>query len=240
MKNTLYFAICDDEKIITQHVKDKLEQLLQEIEIINYQIDIYYNGRELIKSKKSYNLLLLDIEMPEMDGFSVAKEINQLTKRPLIIFLTSHRKFMSKGYHVKAFRYLVKPVQDDELQEAVLSAIKEITTFQGVIVKRDDRSKEIINVNEIMYIEALGEGCSLHMGNYSFIKKEPLKYWKKTLPKDLFIQTHKSYLVNLKYMKKIGHNTLTVSCDHEIPIAARRKTAVSDAAHAFARTKGRG
>ena len=146
MKNMIYIAICDDEEIPIRYIKNKLEQELQKMEVTSYQLDIYYSGVDLLKNKKTYDILLLDIEMPEMDGFSVAKGMNQLKKKPLIIFLTSHREFMSKGYHVKAFRYLLKPISDQEFQEAIFSAIKEITSFQGVMKKTEKAKKSSISM----------------------------------------------------------------------------------------------
>jgi len=233
-------AICDDEEIMTRIAKEKLEQVLDSMGINDYSLDCYHNGKDLLNSEKNYHLLLLDIEMPEIDGFSLAKELNQLAKKkPFIIFLTSHKGLSLKGYHVNAFRFLVKPIKDKELQEAISSAVKELMMFCNIVVKVG-KEKELISIRELIYIEALGDSCNIYTQESSFVVTEPLKYWKKVLPEALFIQTHKSYLINLQYLKRIKESNVYLKNGEEIPLAFRRRKEVTDTAHEFVRMKGRG
>jgi len=241
MKNELRIAICDDEKIMTDVIERELEQLLQVIEVTNYHLDTYHSGMELLQSGKDYHLVFLDIEMPEIDGFSLAEKLNRLKKKPMIIFLTNHRDLAAKGYYVSAFRYLTKPLEMELFQEAVSSSVKKLISFHKIIVK--SKGKEmIVDVNEMTHIEADGTGgCYFYIGDKFFNKEESLKYWEKTLPEGMFVKTHKSYLVNLRHIKQINDKkVLCLSSGKEIPLAAREYKKVNNAFHEFIRIQGRG
>jgi len=248
MYDTLRIAICDDNEMMTAMVEEKLRQTLQMIEITDCEIKIYHSGMELLASKEAYHLVLLDIDMPEIDGFLVAEKLNQQRKKPLIIFLTSYQDLTSKGYHVKAFRYLTKPINDEAFQEGISSACKEMAPLHMAIsiIVRDEYEKKyktetvMINLHEITQVEALGTGCCLYTDDSELIVKEPLKHWKTTLPKDIFIQTHKSHLVNLNYVKRISHDKkiIYLKPNQEVPIARNQKKNFIEAFHEFAKIKG--
>ena len=248
MNDKLRIAICDDNEMMTTIVEEKLQQTLQRVEVTNYEIGIYCGGMELLASEKDYHLVLLDIDMPEIDGFSVAKKLNQRKKNPFVIFLTIHSDLVQKGYHVKAFRYLTKPINDEEFQEGISSAVKEMAPCHmaiSIIVrdeyeKKDRKETAMIDLYEITHVESLGTGCCLHTEDSKLIVKETLKYWKKVLPKDRFIQTYKSHLVNLNYVKKISHDKkkIYLGLNQEVPIARNEKKNFIESFHRFARIKG--
>ncbi len=104
-------AICDDEPL---HI-DKIRSILMDEETDNYTKPA--NLLNTITAGKRYDVLFLDIMMPEIDGISLARELRELDEDMLIVFITSKIEFMQTGYEVKAFRYLLKDQIDTGVAE---------------------------------------------------------------------------------------------------------------------------
>ncbi len=114
-------AICDDEQIFRDTLYKKLVKYNKTFEIKEFR-----TGRELIDSRIKFDIIFLDIEMPELNGMDTAKKLRKLSVGSIIIFLTSHIECIQDAFKVKAFRFLSKPVQEDALNEALEEAEKEI------------------------------------------------------------------------------------------------------------------
>lgn len=238
MQKTIRIAVCDDERIIMEIVKEEIQKVLNDMDVKEYIIDLYSNGLDLLKSSEKYYLLILDIEMPGVDGLTLAKIVNESKDKPIIIFLTSHKELMTCGFHVRAFRYLIKPIIQEEFAEAISSAMKEILLFDTLVLE-ENKKQQVIDISDIIYIESLGEGCCIHTEKLKFIRKESLKYWTKRLPEKVLIQTHRGYIVNLGYVRSLTSNTILLKTEEKIPLAARKRKYVNDALHEYVRRKAR-
>lgn len=97
---------------------DELKSLIMGIKP-NWNVSIYNNGTDLLKNIDKEYILILDIEIPEINGMKIAKIIRQNRKDIEIIFLTSHSELMSEAFKVKAFRFLNKPIDKKKLIEAL-------------------------------------------------------------------------------------------------------------------------
>ena len=111
-------AVCDDEERYRIDLKTHLDKLL-----INddYDIDTFDDGNMLIKEFVSspYDLVFLDIEMPVVDGITLAKKLRSVSENVFIVFLTGHIEYALEGYEVNALRYLTKPVDINKLKEVI-------------------------------------------------------------------------------------------------------------------------
>ena len=238
MKTKIKIAVCDDEIIILEIIINKLKNVLNQTDFKDYDIHSFSNGLDLLKSKEQFHLILLDIEIPGTDGLSLAKILNDSEMRPIIIFITSHKELMPWGFHVKAFRYLTKPFDNHDFNEAIDSALKELLQVDTIIIDTPDNSI-LVDVKEIVYIESLGEGCCIYTSSSNYIRKETLKYWLNHLPKNNFIQTHRSFVVNLKYVRSIETNHVYLKNDNNVPVSFRRRKVLKESLHNYIRRKSR-
>lgn len=219
----MQIAVCDDEDIICQEIKKKLLNIRQE-----YEITTYNSGHELIDSKKDFDLILLDIKMPEIDGMKTAEILRGNGNDSLIIFLTSYVEAMPDAFKVKAFRFLCKPLEKERFMEAVLGAEKELVDNKKIFVTIKGETK-IINVTDILYLEAFGDGTYIFTKNEVLESNETLKKWGEKLGTEHFFQTHKSYIIALRYVKRIESKYViikNVSCD--IPVSRRRNAELKE------------
>jgi DNA-binding LytR/AlgR family response regulator len=177
---------------------------------------------ELINSKKKFHIYLLDIEMNGLNGFQVGRILNKNEKVPVIIYISSHTEFIQEGYKYNAFRYLYKPINDKQLFEALKSATNKIFNNTNIIIKDNDK-KILLGVEKIIYIESMGEGSCVMTHDKYYVQKETLKHWIEILPESEFVQTHRSYIVNMKYINEFSVDSLLLSCGAQIPLSTRNQ-----------------
>lgn len=219
----MQIAVCDDEDIICQEIKKKLLNIRP-----RYKISIYHSGYELIDSNKKFDLIFLDIKMPNIDGMKTAEILRKNGNNSLIIFLTSYVEAMPEAFKVKAFRFLCKPLEKERFMEAVLGAEKELVDNKKIYVTIKGETK-IINVTDILYLEAFGDGTYIYTKNEVLESNETLKNWGERLGKQHFFQTHRSYIIALRYVKRIESKRVMIkNVSYDIPVSRRRSTELKE------------
>lgn len=219
----IQIAICDDEDIVCQEIMKKLLYIRPE-----YKIAIYHSGYELIDSKIKFDMIFLDIKMPGIDGMKAAKILRKNGNNSLIIFLTSYEESMTDAFKVKAFRFLCKPIEKEKFVEAIVSAEREVVNNRKIPITIRGETK-IINIIDILYLEAFGDGTYIYTKNEVLESNESLRYWSDRLGKEHFFQTHRSYIVALRFVKKIDSKFIWIKgIDYDIPVSRRRHTELKE------------
>lgn len=213
----LKVAVCDDEIIIAKEISKELTQLCPD-----YSVDIFTDGKDLINTEIHYDLIFLDIDMPQLDGMQTAEHIRANGNGEYIIFLTSHTEFMPDAFKVKAFRFLIKPIDHEKFNEAVIQAEKEILNDEKVSISEKGKTR-LVSIKDIVCVEAFGDGTYVHTKYEAIENNKTLKYWKGVLGNEHFFQTHKSYIVAFRYVKCIGVSDIEMQFMTEKPLVSRRK-----------------
>lgn len=210
-------AICDDDKVMCDEICKKINQYN-----CNYYIDLFRGGMDLLNIDKIYDIVFLDIEMSGIDGMETASLLRQKNNNEHIIFLTSHSEFMQEAFKVKAFRYLNKPIKQEELIEALNAAEKEIISNEKIAIYEKNKV-HIIDMNNIIYFESFGDGTYVYTKDEIYESIKPLKYWGDIVEKESFFQVHKSFLISLKYIRNIENSSVQMQyCKHLIPVSRRK------------------
>lgn len=192
-------AIVDDqekwrtcvEELIKKHYGDNTPQ-----------ID-HYDCGESFCDQEEYDVVFMDIEMGEMDGFETAKRYKQNNGDALILFLTTHVELSRRGYMVNAFRYIDKACIVEEMEEA-LSAIDELPKKDHVIVLHVVNMAEMhIRTKDILFIETDKRNIIVHTVERDFKSNRGMEEMEIELKDYGFFRCHKSYLVNLERVRKI-------------------------------------
>lgn len=220
MKEWIQIAICDDDvymlEIIDKLCKDSMKQRKEE-----YRIELFQSGNAVLEYQKDIDILFLDVEMPEIDGFEVAQELNKKDKGIKIIFLTSHEDMIQKAFEVRAYRYLFKHSMKEQIITALLSAVDEMIKEKYIYIEDKDTSSWIKSC-DISCLEALGEGTAIHYKNKTVYSKEPLKYWETTLNTDFF-RCHRAFLVNLLHVDRYENGKLVLKNKHQLTVSVRNR-----------------
>ncbi|MCF2874744.1 MULTISPECIES: LytR/AlgR family response regulator transcription factor [unclassified Tenacibaculum] len=166
------------------------------------------------------DLLFLDINMPQLSGISFYKS---LKNPPKVIFTTAYSEYALDGFEVDAIDYLLKPFSFDRFLKAV-SKVKNLrnNSIQHIIIKSEKKLHQI-KVNDIYYIEGLGDYIKVHLKDTFLITYKTLKKITDLLPKSNFVQVHKSYIINKNKLDYIEGN-LAVINSKNIPLGQKYKS----------------
>ena len=217
-------AVCDDEfEVITQISKLASEYFSQKN--IKYSVDCFNNGNDFLKSSLSvYDIIFLDIKINELNGLDIAEKVNLNNKKTIIILVSQFHEYMSQGYHVRAFRYILKPDLNSVFFDDMDSALNELNVKQEVFEYKIYSDIFKIDYDDILYFESKYPKVYIHsLGNLSENSfSGNIDEISSKLSSSQFIRIGKSYLVNARHIKKISRmkaflvngETLNVSRDY--------------------------
>lgn len=214
-KDKIRSVVVDDVDMMRATLKKVLDNF-PNIEIIGEASD-YESAREVINQTQP-DLVFLDIDL---NGLTSIDLLNEITCSPKIIFITSHPDFAIKAFELNAVDYILKPISGDRLKKAI-DRVTEMTEepepgvsafaegdeerFKAdqIILLSFDGKLNFIKIRDINYIEAFGNYTKVYMmdGKLS-ITYNSIKNWDNRLPEDIFIQIHRSSIVNLLNVIKI-------------------------------------
>lgn len=202
-------AICDDEPTVAHATKSKVDDILSKLDI-SYRISIYTNSKQLLFEMdgcNQFDLLIIDIEMPEVSGLKIAEIANKYYKNSLVILLTSHLNYAIEGYEMNVFRFIPKEQTDERLERYVVDAVKMITNVlqKSYVVKRHDLVEKVF-YNDIFYITKDGKNSILHLGNRDSIRvRKPLAVVLQELNSEEFVYIDRGCIANMSNLHRL-HN----------------------------------
>jgi len=246
MKVKARIAIIDDCKDDIKKVNHflTLAKLLPEVGHVVFAIDAYLDPIEFLRTKKKYDFVLLDVDMPQISGFGVAAELNLKQPKCLIIFLTSYGERAKQGFKVRAHRYTTKPIDEEEFNEAIISAINEIRSLGSIPVIDGFKTKSLELAN-VLYFESFGKESIVYTtADKNFDCKLSLKELEARLPDWLFFRAYKQYLINMEYYDSVDRKRRLISleCDGigvELEISEAKLKKLADSLHLYRKMKGR-
>ncbi len=213
-------AICDDINKDTQYLASVVQSWAQE-QKVSVNIEMFPSAESFLfhyEEKKDYDILLLDVEMKNISGIELAKQIRSMDHRVEIIFTTSHFELSGEGYEVDALHYLIKPIAETKLMEVLSKAARKLSVEPPSLVIVCNGETVKILEPDILYIESFRHYVVVHTQSTEYKLKENLSALKGKLSSD-FYQTHRSYLVSLKHIRKISRTAVWLDCGAEIPLA---------------------
>jgi len=175
-----------------------------------------------ILNKEKIDVIFLDIEMPEMSGMDFLRLVDN---RPPVILTTSHKEYALYAYELNVLDYLIKPITLPRLLKALWKVKKSSDFKDQIITSRDyffvkkNSALTKVPVNDILWIEALGDYITIHTKEQRFVLHLTLKSIEDKLPPDKFVRVHRSYIVQIDNVRRIEDTTIYIN--HEpIPIGA--------------------
>jgi DNA-binding LytR/AlgR family response regulator len=175
-------------------------------------------------NREQVDLLLLDIEMPGMTGFELIKNLGP--KKPLIIFSTAKKDYAAEAFELNVVDYLVKPVspvrflQSIERANEVFASNREEVKVeeQEFVFIKDNGVLKRINVDDILYLEAMGDYVKVYTAQKFHVLHSTLKSIEEKLPPAKFIRVHRSYIVSLNKIDFIQEGVISIG-KSTIPVA---------------------
>jgi DNA-binding LytR/AlgR family response regulator len=169
---------------------------------------------------KSFDILLLDIQMKNMNGVELAKQIRRDNDSVQIIFITGFPDFMAEGYEVSALHYLMKPVSEQKLFEVLDKACKRLGKSERTILLKAEGESVCVPVGSIVYIESFAHTVEVTTNKEKIKAGLSISDLEAELG-DGFIRCHRSYIVGLKFIKRIRQSEVILDNDISIPLSRR-------------------
>lgn len=210
---------------------------------------------ELIRAERP-ELVLLDIQMPDLDGLACLREIAP-EERPVAIFVTAHERYALDAFEVRAVDYLLKPFRDERLFAALERASEQVRLrrlagevddppapatspaapaggYLTRLLLRSGERMSFVEVSEIGWIGAADYYAELHIGKQTHLLRETLAELEERLDPRQFVRVHRSALVNLQHIREIqpmfnGQYVLILRCGARVPVSRRRRALLEGA-----------
>ncbi len=217
-------AVVDDEKIFIKSFFERLEKYIQNGIDELYMFD---NSLKFLNSDTIYDLVFLDIDMPGIEGITVAK--NRINTGEKIVFVSNVESLVFRAYNAtSAIGFIRKSHLEDDLRDVfrMLESLKKDTRY--ITVKR---GANLINIScrDIYYFEKQVNDVIIHTVNGQTIYRQTIKELEKQLSDYGFIKSHEGYLVNIDYIYSIGTSEIILTNKVKIPISRKNVMRVKEA-----------
>ena len=217
--------IVDDNKMARMALKQLVSQV-QNLELVAECSNAMEAYNQL--SNNGIDLLFLDIEMPEMSGIDLIKKLG--AKKPLIIFTTAKTDYAVEAFELNVVDYLVKPITQPRLVQAVEKAQEALDSNkqevkveeQGFVFVKDNGMLKRISIEDILFLEAMGDYVKVHTAPKFHVVHATLKSIEEKLPASKFLRVHRSYIVAINKIDFIQEGTISIG-KTSIPVADTHK-----------------
>lgn len=218
----LHIAVCDDEKTMLNHLKQLVYDFFHKKKIA-IVLSLFSSGEELLQSGQEMDILFLDIQMKQIDGMKTAQKLRERGCKAEIIFITILKEMVFCSFEVRAFDYLLKPVQRkdfDHTLERLMDSMEKAELDKLLI--QIGNENHIIRFDEILYCEVIDRKIYLHLDTGN-----KLEYYDRmdNLAEKLdnrFYRCHRSYMINLQYLESYKRGYACMEGGHEIPVSRLR------------------
>ncbi|MBR4054896.1 MAG: response regulator transcription factor [Clostridia bacterium] len=214
---TYHIALCDDDAVQREYLADLVSAWAAEAGL-DVRLALFPSGEAfLARDLGQFSILLLDIEMPGMDGITLARGVRERNETAVIVFITGYAEYIAEGYDVSALHYLMKPVDKSKLFSVLEKAVKTLDKNGKLLPLELGGELVMLPLRDLRYIEVQGNYVTFH-GKQAYKVKMPLVEARALLD-ERFFRTGRSFLVNLHYVRKVTKTDVYLATGEQIPLS---------------------
>ena len=215
-------AICDDERFFRETLKQSLNNYSLEYGF-NFLYFEYSDGISMLSDNINYDLIFMDYKMQNMNGIDVISSLRKRNDNTAVIFISSYKEMVFDSMKVQTYRFLVKPLDNEKLYEALNSFLSMQKSEKYLLLKNDSLDLiQRIPESSVVYAEADNIYCKIRTFENTYTYKKTLSQFEKELTSDFFFRTHRSYIVNYNYIESYSKNEITLA-NNEKALLAKNK-----------------
>ncbi len=222
-----HIAVCDDEREVLQYIGQLLvdEFHKQGIEV---SIDKYDNGQKFLNAFTKhigYDVVFMDIDMPDCDGIEICKKIRNLSGHILCVFISNRDDLVFQTFEIHPFRFVRKSEIELQVHQLILDICKEWGRVRSLMLHIEDASSletYQFEIARIIYVEAQLGNTKIVTQDGEFTMKIKLSDVELMLASHNFLKPHRSYLINYKYVYRISKTKIELSNGYAIPVSRKR------------------
>ena len=213
-------AVCDDDR---QSI-EKATQYLGFINEADFEYDVFCSGEDLLKAYHEkgciFDAVFLDMEMDGANGINVANAIRGVDRHVIIVFVTSHTKYMQESFVCSPFRFLVKPVSFEDFKKVFFKILDRIEEDKLTLSFSEDRVKVRLLYADILFLQSINHHTCIQARDKLHTTYTALSELAAQLNTNIFVQVHRSYIININYIRAVSKSELFVrGYNHPIPVS---------------------
>jgi DNA-binding LytR/AlgR family response regulator len=197
----------------------------------DFAVSLFEDGSKVVAGyRPDYDILLLDIQMAEMDGFTAAEKIREVDSDVIIVFITNMAQYAIRGYEVDALSYVLKPVPYFAFSQEIKRSLQRIRRRSAdYLMLSVDGALVRVDTAQIVYIESVKHRLLVHTTDGLHSTVGALKTMEAQLEGKNFFRSNSCYLVNLRHVTGVKQSTCQMVGGHDLTISRPRKRAFLDA-----------
>lgn len=218
----LHIGICEDDLLQREFLVNSVKKFLK-LKDISFNIYEFSSGEELLeKYPETLDILFLDIQMDKLTGMEASRQIRKFDDKVEILFITAVSEYVQKGYEVRAYRYLLKPISYEMLSEHLDACVSGIINKIENVLFVDTKGDMIkLDLNSILYIETDKREITIYEESKSYNLKIGINDIEKQLKNKRFFRCHNSFLINITKIQSLIKNVAYID-DIQIPVSKYR------------------
>jgi DNA-binding LytR/AlgR family response regulator len=224
-------AVCDDDIEICSHIENILMAILTH-KFSKYEVDIFYSGEKLCKEmdRTKYDLVFLDIELPQMNGVEIGKYIREIKKDNItqIVYVSSMQEYAMELFKVRPLDFLLKPLDEEKIGNVIDVYINLNGGMNDIFHYRKGYSENKIELYKIMYFIRNNRKISMFTTDGEETFYESLEAVYERVKNYGFLFIHKSYLVNYRFIQTIQYDRVIMADNEELSISQSRRKIIRD------------
>lgn len=218
-------GICDDEGLICEELASVIHRVLEKHHLIG-EVQYFKSGTDLLKEIYRFGLIFLDMDMPDMDGMEVGREAGKRNPDCQIVIASSREDRFKETYRIHPLRFISKPFDEEEVWDAIKAYMENLIGYGEIEVYRNRKAYRF-RQRDIQYIASFKGYIELTVDGCVYRKDVSLKQMEEILENKMFFKVHKSYIVNLLWVKEIQADAVIVG-KIRVPLSRRRKREFED------------
>lgn len=227
-------AVCDDERKICSHLESILSNILSD-KFLEYSIDTFYSGEDLCKEMESrnYDLVFLDIELPEMNGVETGKYIREIKNDNItqIVYISSKKEYAMDLFKVRPIDFLIKPLDEEQIGNIIDVYMKLNGGKDELFRYRTGYSLHKVEMFKIMYFVRDNRKVTMFTVDGEEIFYESLESVFERVKMYGFLFIHKSFIVNYRFIKMIRYDHVVMTNNEIFTISQSRRKTIRDIYH---------
>lgn len=215
----LKIAVCDDDMLFSKRASEMIKKQAD----MPVEVSCFHSGNDYVKSGCSPDILFLDIDMPGISGWELAKGLKEQGRCPVIIFLTGLSDYVYDAFEVEAAGYLLKPLEEGKLKKALDRAVAKVLSDKQdkFVFVKNGQVVHRIAAGDIFYVENQGRKLVFHTRHGEISCYGRMEDWEKKLP-SYFFRCHRGYLVSLKEVSAFDRSSVSLSNGESVLMAKQK------------------
>ena len=212
-------AICDDEQVIREEINAMLSEFFLSHNM-TCAVDQFPTGESFVRVNGDYDLVFMDYQLTDGNGIDFAKRVREENSKIFIIFSTSYQEHVFESFTLDTFRYLVKPISKESVFSALEAFVQLYQTDRKIIISTPDKDY-FVDADEVMYLEADKKYTTVRTTSGYHKSYWGISKYEAEINNSHFYRTHRSYIVNMKYISVIEKKTISLTNGEKIVISPK-------------------